>query len=248
MSNLITVNNLSKKYNTSSGEVKAIDDISFTIEKGEIVAIIGSSGCGKSTLLSILAGLEKETKGEILFNENYKIGYMLQQDALLPWLSIYENAILGLKINHLNDEEHLNYVNDLLKMYDLYDFKEKKPSNLSGGMRQRVALIRTLALKPNILLLDEPFSALDYQTRLVISNDVYKIAKDNNITVIIVTHDLAESISLADRVIVLSKRPCTIKKIVPIVLSNKSSTINNRKAKEFNMYYDLLWSELDVII
>lgn len=138
MNSLITINNLSKKYNTLSGEVKAIDDINLTIEEGEIVAIIGSSGCGKSTLLSILAGLEEMTKGCILFNEKYNIGYMLQQDALLPWLSIYENAILGLKINHLNDKEHLEYVNDLLKMYDLYDFKDKKPSSLSGGMRQRV--------------------------------------------------------------------------------------------------------------
>ncbi|MGM9834832.1 MAG: ABC transporter ATP-binding protein [Bacilli bacterium] len=248
MNNILDIKNLSKKYNTVDGEVQAIDNINLEVKEGEVLAIVGSSGCGKSTLLSILAGLDNASSGCVCFKNNDNIGYMLQQDALLPWLSIYENAILGLKINHINDKEHLDYVNNLLKMYDLYDFKDKKPSSLSGGMKQRVALIRTLALKPKILLLDEPFSALDYQTRLVISDDVYKVAKENNITVIIVTHDLAESISMADRVVVLSKRPCIVKKIIPINLSNRSTPINNRKAIEFNMYYDLLWSELDVII
>lgn len=248
MNNLIVIDKLGKKYNTLSGEVSAIDDISLNIKKGEIIAIVGSSGCGKSTLLSILSGLDKQSKGSFYFNDEVKIGYMLQQDALLPWMSIYDNATLGLKINKLFDEEHIKYVDYLLKLYDLYDFKDKKPASLSGGMKQRVALIRTLALKPNVLLLDEPFSALDYQTRLLISEDVYNVAKKENITMIIVTHDLAEAITLADRVVILSKRPAKIKSIVPIVFEEKDSPINNRKAKEFNYYYDLIWRELDVII
>lgn len=248
MNNYIVINNLSKKYNTLNGEIIAIDNIDLNISKGEIIAIVGSSGCGKSTLLSILSGLDKQTDGSFSFDNNTKVGYMLQQDALLPWLTIYENSILGLNINHINDQEHLDYVDKLLKMYDLYEFKDKKPNSLSGGMKQRVALIRTLALKPDLLLLDEPFSALDYQSRLVISDDVYKIVKELGITMIIVTHDLAEAISLADRVVVLSKRPCRIKSIIPIVMGEKKNPIDNRKAKEFTMYYDMIWRELDVII
>lgn len=248
MNNLLAINKLSKKYNTLCGEVEAIDKIDLEIEKGEIIAIVGSSGCGKSTLLSILAGLDEQTDGTFRYADNINVGYMLQQDALLPWLTIYDNVLLGLKINHQDTKENIEYVNHLLKLYDLYDFRNKKPSSLSGGMKQRVALIRTLALKPNLLLLDEPFSALDYQTRLIISDDVYRIAKKEGITIIIVTHDLAEAISMADRVVVLSKRPCRIKSIIPINLSEKDSPIANRKAKEFSMYYDMIWRELDVII
>ncbi len=248
MNNLVEINNLTKKFNTINGEIEAINNIDLEIKQGEIIAIVGSSGCGKSTLLSILAGLDKQTSGNFKFNGDVKIGYMLQQDALLPWLSIYDNVLIGLKINKQVTKENLEYIDNLLKIYDLYEFKDKKPASLSGGMKQRAALIRTLALKPDVLLLDEPFSALDYQTRLIISDDVYKIAKKENITIIMVTHDLAEAISMANKVVVLSKRPCKIKNVVPIILNEKSTPINNRKDSNFSMYYDMIWRDLDVFI
>ena len=248
VNNLLVINNLSKRYNTLSGEIAAISNISLEVKEGEFVAIVGSSGCGKSTLLSILSALDKESDGEFFFTKDVTVGYMLQQDALLPWLSIYDNATIGLKINHLYDKEHIDYVNKLLKLYDLYDFKDKKPTSLSGGMKQRVALIRTLALKPDLLLLDEPFSALDYQTRLLICEDVVSICKREHITMIIVTHDLAEAISVADKVVVLSKRPCYVKTIIPITFNKKLSTIEKRNTEEFTQYYEQIWRCLDVII
>ena len=170
---------------------------------------------------------------------------MLQNDSLFEWRTIYNNCLLGLEINKELTEDNKNYVTTLLKNYGLYDFKDSYPSNLSGGMRQRCALIRTLATKPDILLLDEPFSALDYQTRLSVSDDVYKIIKKENKSAIMVTHDLAEAISMADKVIVLSKRPSVIKSIYDIKLTDKSTPINNRKAKEFSYYYDLIWKDID---
>lgn len=249
MNNLLEIKNLSKTYHTKKEEIKAIDDLTLEIKQGEFVAIVGSSGCGKSTLLSILAGLEEKTKGEILFNkQDFTIGYMLQNDSLFDWLTILDNALLGLDIKGKKTKENIEYVKNLLKTYDLDNFKEKYPTELSGGMKQRVALIRTLAIHPDVLLLDEPFSALDYQTRLAVSDDVYKIIKKEKKTVIMVTHDLAEAISLADRVVVLSKRPCRIKKIYDIKLTNKSNPIENRKAKEFSTYYEKIWKDLDVFI
>ena len=249
MNNLLEIKNLSKTYHTKKEEIKAIDDLTLEIKQGEFVAIVGSSGCGKSTLLSILAGLEEKTKGEILFNkQDFTIGYMLQNDSLFDWLTILDNALLGLDIKGKKTKENIEYVKNLLKTYDLDNFKEKYPKELSGGMKQRVALIRTLAIHPDVLLLDEPFSALDYQTRLAVSDDVYKIIKKEKKTVIMVTHDLAEAISLADRVVVLSKRPCRIKKIYDIKLTNKSNSIENRKSKEFSTYYEKIWKDLDVFI
>ena len=173
---------------------------------------------------------------------------MLQDDSLFDWLTILDNALLGLEIKGKKTKENINYVKNLLKTYDLDSFKDKYPKELSGGMKQRVALIRTLAIHPDILLLDEPFSALDYQTRLAVSDDVYKIIKKEKKTVIMVTHDLAEAISLADKVVVLSKRPCRIKNIYDINLTNKSNPIENRKAKEFSSYYEKIWKDLDVFI
>jgi len=171
---------------------------------------------------------------------------MLQQDALLPWLSILDNTLIGLKIKKSKTKENINFVENLLKTYGLENFIHKKPDILSGGMRQRVALIRTLAIKPDLILLDEPFSALDYQTRLAVSDDVYKIIKKEKKTVIMVTHDLAEAISMADRIIVLSKRPAVIKNIYDINLTNKSTPVENRKAKEFASYYESIWKDLDI--
>lgn len=247
MSNVLSIKNLNKTYHTKSGETKALLDICLDVKEGEFICIVGSSGCGKSTLLSILAGLEDKSSGTVKWNkENPVIGYMLQNDALFPWLTILDNAILGLNIQNKKTTENINYVKNLLKTYSLIDFINKYPDELSGGMKQRVALIRTLALKPDILLLDEPFSALDYQTRLAVSDDVYKIIKKEKKTAIMITHDIAEAISLADRVIVLSKRPGKIKSIYDINLTNKSTPIENRKAKEFSLYYEMLWKDLDI--
>jgi len=249
MNNLLEIKDLSKSYNTKTGKVQAINNLSLNIKEGEFIAIVGSSGCGKSTFLSILANLENKDSGKIKFyKKDITIGYMLQNDALFDWLTILDNALLGLDIKGEKNDQNINYVKQLLKTYDLDKFTNKYPTELSGGMKQRVALIRTLAINPDILLLDEPFSALDYQTRLAVSDDVYKIIKKENKTAIMVTHDLAEAISLADRVIVLSKRPCKIKNIYDIKLTNKSTPIENRKAKEFADYYEKIWKDLDVVV
>ncbi len=245
MNKILTIDNLSKNYQTTKGEIKAIDNISFSLEKEEILAIVGSSGCGKSTLLNILAGLDKKSSGNIKIKKGSNFGYMPQTDALFPWLNILDNACLGLDIKKKKTKENINFVKELLNKYGLKDFLEKYPHELSGGMKQRVALIRTLALKPDILMLDEPFSALDYVSRLSVSDDVFNIIKNEKKSVIMITHDLAEAISIADRVIVLSKRPAKIKNIYKINLTNKSNPTNNRKAKEFSFYYDLLWKDLD---
>ena len=212
---------------------------------GEFVAIVGPSGCGKSTILSILCGLEKKSDGEIKIRDNCKIGYMLQQDSLFNWRTILRNCLLGIEITEDLNDENKQHVINLLETYGLKDFINSYPQNLSGGMRQRVALIRTLATKPDILLLDEPFSALDYQSRLAVSDDVYRIIKSEHKSVIMVTHDIAEAISMADRIIVMTKRPGTIKNIYNIELTNKSTPIENRKAKEFAHYYELIWKDLD---
>lgn len=247
MNNVLRIKNLSKKYHTKEGEILAIKDINMEVNKGEFIALVGSSGCGKSTLLNIIANLDTPTTGTITMSEDdFKIGYMFQSDCLFPWLTIYENCLIGLKIQKKNTKENQEYVLNLLKKYNLYEFKDKYPKSLSGGMKQRVALIRTLALKPNILLLDEPFNALDYQSRLAVSNDVYEIIKKEKQTAIIVTHDLAEAICMADKIYVLSKRPCSIKKVYNIELENKRDPINNRKDKKFNEYYDKIWKDLDI--
>lgn len=245
MDNILSIKNLKKIYHTPKCETLAVKDFSFDLKEGEFIAIVGPSGCGKSTILSILSGLEQISGGTINFKDDIKVGYMLQQDALFEWKTILKNCLLGLEIKNELTEENKQYVINLLNNYGLKEFINSYPNNLSGGMRQRVALIRTLALKPDILLLDEPFSALDYQTRLSVSDDVYKILKKEKKSAIIVTHDLAEAISIADKVIVLSKRPCTIKKIYDIRLTNKSTPIENRCAKEFAYYYDLIWKDID---
>lgn len=245
MSNILSIKNLKKNYYTKSGEITAIEDITFDLKNQEFLCIIGSSGCGKSTLLNILAGLEAKTYGDISMNEGLKIGYMLQEDALFPWLNILDNSCLGLDITKKKTKENVDYVKDLLIKYGLGDFIYKYPHELSGGMRQRVALIRTLALKPDILMLDEPFSALDYVSRLEVSNDVASIIKNEKKTALMITHDIAEAISLADRVIVLSKRPAQIKKIYNIELSKEGTPLEKRSANEFQYYYNSLWKDLD---
>ena len=247
MEPILRIQNLKKVYHDLDGEVCAIKDINLEIYPKEIVSIVGPSGCGKTSLLSVLSNLESKSSGTISFSkDNTTLGYMLQKDALFPWKTILENCLIGLEINHTLNEENKNRVINLLNTYGLSEFINKYPDSLSGGMKQRVALIRTLAVDPDILLLDEPFSALDYVTRLSLSDDVYKIIKNEGKTAILVTHDIAEAISLSDRVIVFSKRPAEVKKIYDIKLSDKSTPINNRKCREFSTYYDQVWRDLDV--
>lgn len=210
--NKITLKNITKKYHTLSKEIIALDNISLNIKDKEITSIIGPSGCGKSTILNIISGLDKYYLGTVKSNDKLVIGYMMQTDNLLPWLTVYENAILGLKIKKINNKENIKYVDNLLKKYDLYDFKNQYPNNLSGGMRQRLSLIRTLAIKPNILLLDEPLSKLDINSKAKTLDDIYKIIKDLNITTILITHDIAEAVTISNNIIVLTKRPGKIKK------------------------------------
>ena len=245
MSNILKIENLKKIYHTKDKEILAVDNFSYNLNKHDFVSLVGPSGCGKSTILSILCGLEEKSCGKITLDDNIKIGYMLQQDCLFDWLTILDNCLLSLKItNQLNDESK-QYVLDLLEKYGLKDFIYSYPKNLSGGMRQRVALIRTLATKPDILLLDEPFSALDYQSRLAVSDDVFKIIKKEKKSAIMVTHDISEAISCSDIVITLTSRPCKIKNIYTIEMTNKSTPIENRKCKEFANYYDKIWKDLD---
>lgn len=253
MREVLKLEDVNKTYQAKNGEIEALKDINFSVMDGEFVSIIGPSGCGKSTLLSIIAGLEEKSSGKIYIdnveteNVSSKIGYMLQKDSLLEWRTIYNNVIIGLEITNRKTKENEEYVKELLKKYNLYEFKDKYPTQLSGGMRQRVALIRTLAIRPEILLLDEAFSALDYQTRIMVTKDIYSILKNENITTVMVTHDISEAISMSDRVIVLSKRPATVKEIynIDFEIENRDP-MNARKSPKFSKYFDSLWKELDV--
>ena len=253
MQNVLEVKKLSKKYQSKENEILAIDNVNFSIKEGEFVSIIGPSGCGKSTLLSAIAGLIPKTDGEIYIDGEKisgitdKMGYMLQRDCLLEWRTILNNVLFGLEIKGKITKESREYAEKLLKKYDLYDFKDKYPNELSGGMRQRVSLIRTLSTRPKILLLDEAFSALDYQTRIMVTNDIYDILRKENITVLMVTHDISEAISMSDRVIVLTKRPGTIRDIHEIKFDIPNRTpLNCRERPEFSKYFNTLWKELGV--
>lgn len=247
----LEIKNVCYSYHTPQGETYALYDINLTVEKGSFISIVGPSGCGKSTLLSLIAGIAKPESGSILINGNStavsgsEVGYMLQHDHLFEWRTVYGNVTLGLEIRHKKNEESYNYASRLLQQYGLEDFKNAKPSQLSGGMRQRVALIRTLALEPDILLLDEPFSALDYQTRLTVCDDIASIIKKEHKTAIMVTHDLAEAVSVGDIVYVMSKRPGHIVSEIPIHFKNEGeSPMERRNEPEFNEYFNLLWKEL----
>ena len=251
---LIKIKDIGLTYHSIKTETVAIENINLEIEKGEFVSIIGPSGCGKSTLLNIISGLLEPSKGEvIMLNENLenrleKMGYMFQKDYLFEWLSVWNNVKLGLKIRKMDTKENIDRVSNLLENYGLAKFKNHKPGELSGGMRQRVALIRTLALNPEVLLLDEPFSALDYQTRLKVCDDVKEIIQREGKTAIMVTHDLGEAISTSDRIIMLKKRPAIVKLDIEINFKNKEATpFNRRKEPEFNEYFKFLWKELDMV-
>lgn len=244
--NILEIKNLSKIYHNKAGEMLALKDINFSIKKNEFTSIVGPSGCGKSTILTILANILEKSSGEIILNtENPKIGYMLQEDSLFPWRTVLDNACLGLEIRKELNEKSKTRVINLLKKYGLGEFINSYPNSLSGGLKQRVALIRTLAINPDILLLDEPFSALDYQTRLTLSDDLKKIIENENKTAIMVTHDIAEAISMSDKIIIISNRPGIVKKIVEIHLEKQSTPTENRKDAYFPKYYDMIWKELD---
>ena len=239
--------NICFSYHSLNGETRALTDISFCVNKGEFLAIVGPSGCGKSTLLSIIAGLLEPESGEIILNEKEKvrIGYMLQQDHLLEWRTIWRNILLGPEISHSLTEEKKELALKLLSDYGLLKFKDKKPGELSGGMKQRAALIRTMVMEPELLLLDEPFSALDYQTRLMVSADIGTIIRASKITAILITHDLSEALSLADRILVLKRRPATIKNDIPVHLTiSGNSPLAARSAPEFQDLFTLLWKEI----
>jgi len=253
MHEVVEIHNIGMKYQSLDGEINALEKINFSVRDGEFLSIVGPSGCGKSTLLSIISGLLPATAGRVLLmgerinGTSRKIGYMLQKDHLFEWRTIYQNILLGLEIQKNVSKKAKERALELLKTYGLYEFRNAFPNQLSGGMRQRAALIRTLVTDPEILLLDEAFSALDYQTRLAVSEDIYTIIKKENKAAILVTHDIAESISMADRIVVLSKRPGTIKNIYDIQLSCKNRTpLTSREAPEFRHYFQKIWEELDV--
>lgn len=252
MNPLLEVSHVCYSYHTLSGETQALSDITFSVEEGEFLAIVGPSGCGKSTLLSLLSGLIVPEQGTIRVNQspvsNHQagIGYMLQKDHLFEWRTVYRNVVLGLEIQKRQTPENLAYVEQMLQDYGLTAFKNARPSELSGGMRQRAALIRTLALDPSLLLLDEPFSALDYQTRLNVCDDVWQIIKKEKKTAILVTHDLSEAISMADRILILSKRPAKICRIVSVHFKKPGLTpMERRQALEFKDYFNEIWKELN---
>ncbi len=244
---------VSYSYHTMEGETPALLDITFSVTSGEFLAVVGPSGCGKSTLLSLLCGLLKPESGNILIDgmpvtqSGASIGYMLQKDHLFEWRTIYGNVALGLEIQKKLDADARKHLSDMLTAYGLGGFEDSRPSELSGGRRQRAALIRTLALKPDLLLLDEPFSALDYQTRLSVCDDISSIIRSTGKTAILITHDLSEAVSVADRVIILSSRPGQVKTILSTPFAPEyDSPLKRRNAPEFAAYFNQIWKALQV--
>ena len=236
--------NVSKTFYTEIGALDVLEDITFNLNEGEIIAIVGPSGSGKSTLLNIISKLIEPTEGEIYVDG--EIGYMFQRDHLFNWRTVWKNIMLGLEIKKEKNQENIDKTKELLTKYGLIDFINSYPQELSGGMRQRIALIRTLATNPQVLLLDEPFSALDYQTRINVSEDIFKMIKDSNVSAILVTHDISEAIAMADRVIVLSHRPAKLKKIIDIKTDLPDNTpFNKRLSSEFRKYFDEIWGLLN---
>jgi NitT/TauT family transport system ATP-binding protein len=244
MKEVLRFEDVSMRYHTRQGETNAIAKMNFSVTEGEFVAIIGPSGCGKTTLLSLGAGLLRPTEGKVHTN-GCSFGYMLQRDELFPWRTIEKNILLPLEIKKTNTPENRARALALAEKYGLGQFLKNYPSSLSGGMRQRAALIRTLAVNPDVLLLDEPFSALDYQTRLSVCDDVYKIIRSEGKTALLITHDISEAISVADRVLVLSKRPASV--VASHALNfNDQEPLKRRENKEFSSWFEILWRELNV--
>lgn len=245
MSIVLEMNHVYKDFYSLEEERQILRDINFSVKEGEILVLLGPSGCGKSTILNIIAGLLEPTGGTVDTYDK-KIGYMFQKDHLFEWRTILKNITLGLEIQHKLTDEAQAEIKRLLEIYDLWDFRNNFPRELSGGMKQRAALIRTLALNPDILLLDESFSGLDYQTRLIVTDDIYKIIKKENKTAILVTHDISEAISMADTVAVLTHRPTTIQSVhqIKLTTAGEKTPLTARTAPEFKDYFDLFWKEL----
>lgn len=242
MKELLNLKNVSKSFFSDKGETKVIDNLSLNVYEDEVVTLIGPSGCGKSTILNLISGLECQNEGEI--KTSCEIGYMFQKDNLLPWLTVYKNIVLGLEIKHRLNKENIDYALMLLEKYGLLKFASYYPEELSGGMRQRVALIRTLCLKPKLLLLDEPFSALDSQTRLFVQEDVKSIILAEKISSLLVTHDIQEAISLSDRVLILSPRPLKIKEEIKLLYSHDDLPSYRRKSKTYTDYFNNIFNSL----
>ena len=250
MNNILQLKNVTYFYQTKENEIKALDDINFSLKEKDFTSLVGPSGCGKTTILSLIAGLLTPSSGEILLDgkkiekNDGRIGYMFQRDHLFEWRTIWQNITIGLEIQKKKkDEKKLAFAEELLKKYDLYNFKNKKPRQLSGGMRQRVALIRTLVLEPDLLLLDEPCSALDFQTRLKVCDDVYDIIKRENQTALLVTHDISEALSMSDKIIILSKRPASVKEEISLSLSG-NTPLKKREDSSFGNYFEKIWRNL----
>ncbi len=241
---MLEFKNISYTYHTKEGETTAVSNLSFTVENGQFVSVIGPSGCGKSTILSLAAGLLSPSSGEVVRGDG-EFGYMLQRDALFPWRTVEGNIFLPLEVKKRNTAEKRARALELAEKYGLKDFLKKTPSQLSGGMRQRVALIRTLAAEPEILLLDEPFSALDYQTRLEVCDDVQHIIKSEKKTALLVTHDISEAIALSDKVVVLSARPATVVAEHKIDFGGNSPK-SRRECGEFSAAFEIMRKELGI--
>ena len=249
---MLSIKDVSLTYQTPESETHALKNITFSVSEGEFVSLVGPSGCGKTTILSLTAGLIRPTSGDIFVDGKKlngkagdQVGYMLQRDQLFEWLTIRDNVMLGLEIQKKKTPENVEYADNLLNKYGLKDFTKHYPGQLSGGMRQRVALIRTLAFRPKILLLDEPFSALDFQTRLSVCDDVYSIIRSENKTALLVTHDISEAVSLSDRVIVLSPRPAAVKNTFTIDI-NAPTPLKRREDPGFSGWFDRIWKEVCV--
>ncbi len=250
MKKLLEFKDVSYFYQTKENEIKALDEVSFDVKEKEFTSLVGPSGCGKTTILSLTAGLLFPSSGEILIDgkpvekNDSRIGYMFQRDHLFEWRTIWQNITLGLEVRkQKKDPQKLAFAEELLKKYDLYNFKNKKPRQLSGGMRQRVALIRTLVLQPSLLLLDEPFSALDFQTRLKVCDDVYDIIKSEQKTALLVTHDISEALSMSNKIVILSKRPAKVKENVNISFTG-ATPLSKREDKDFGKYFEMIWRNL----
>lgn len=247
---IVEIKNLGIIYHSIDSETTALEDINLDINEQEFISVVGPSGCGKTTLLSLVSGLLKPTTGEILVEgkvpnpKDDVSAYMFQKDNLLPWRTIEKNIYFGLEIKKKTSKERKQYALELAEKYGLKDFLKKYPNELSGGMRQRVALIRTLALKPDLLLLDEPFSALDYQTRLELCDHVFEIIKKEKKTAILITHDIYEAITMSDRIVVLSARPGKIKSIHKTNFNKKLTPFERRQTNEAKLLFDIIWQEI----
>ncbi|MBQ8749882.1 MAG: ABC transporter ATP-binding protein [Clostridia bacterium] len=243
---ILTLNKVSLIYHSPKNETLALKEINLNVKKSEFISIVGPSGCGKTTILSLISGLLTASSGEVKINSDneFACGYMFQKDHLFPWRTILKNICLGLEVQKKVTDENIAYIKNLAEKYGIYDFLDRYPSELSGGMRQRVSLIRTLALKPDILLLDEPFSALDFQTRLNVCDDVASIIKNEVKTAILVTHDIQEAISMSDRIIILSSRPAVVKRIVELDFDKNLTPFQRREEPTFSKYFDIIWKEL----